>query len=101
MWYLSLAADRLRVDSFAAMSPPPAPFHLIRKHQSPLSALSFSPSNTLLYSADQGGYVAITDLRSRRVIAYWKAHGDGVLGVEEWEGRLIRCDLASSPYVEG
>ena len=72
-------------------SPPPTPFHILRTHQSPLSALSFNPTNTLLYSADQAGHISVTDLRSRRLVSYWKSHDDGVLGLEEWDGRLIRC----------
>ncbi len=79
------------------MTPPPTPFHLLRCHQSPLSSLTFNPSNTLLYSADQAGYISITDLRTRRVISYWKAHADGVLGVQEWDDRLIRS-VHFSPY---
>lgn len=73
-----------------AMTPPPTPFHLLRIHASPLTSLSFSPTNTILYSADQTGHISILDLRTRRLVCYWQAHGDGVLGVEEWEGRLIR-----------
>ncbi|WVR06632.1 hypothetical protein IAU60_003664 [Kwoniella sp. DSM 27419] len=71
------------------MVSPPTPFHLLRVHHAPLSALSFNASNTLLYSGDQDGYVAILDLRVRRVICYWKAHDGGVLGLEEWEGGLL------------
>jgi hypothetical protein len=55
-----------------------------------LSCLAYNPSNTLLYSADQEGWIAITDLAVRRGVAFWRAHEGGVLGVEEWEGRLIR-----------
>jgi WD40 repeat protein len=78
------------------MSPPPTPFHLLRTHHSPLSSLAFNPSNTCLYAGDQDGFVSVTDLRARRVIAYWKAHENGVLGVGEWDRRLIRCALDSS-----
>ena len=80
------------------MTPPPTPFHLLRVHQAPLSALSFNDDNTLLYAADQSGWVSITDLRTRWVVAHWKAHSDGVLGLEEWEGRLIRCASRPSWY---
>ncbi|CAD6563594.1 MAG: ASTRA complex subunit [Tremellales sp. Tagirdzhanova-0007] len=72
------------------MSPPPAPFHLLRNHQSSLSALSFDSTNNFLYSGDQSGHIAMTDLRKRRVICHWKAHKEGLLGVQEWDGRLIR-----------
>lgn len=30
------------------------------------------------------------DLRVRRVVAFWKGHEGGVLGLGEWEGGLIR-----------
>ena len=68
----------------------PTPFHLLRTHHAPLSSVSFNPGNTLLYAGDQDGYISITDLRSRRTVAYWKAHRGGVLTVQEWDGRLIR-----------
>ncbi|OCF37004.1 hypothetical protein I316_00908 [Kwoniella heveanensis BCC8398] len=72
------------------MAPPsPSPFHHLRTHHHPLSALHFNSSNTLLYSGDQDGWISILDLRVRRVICYWKAHEGGVLGLEEWEGGLI------------
>jgi hypothetical protein len=68
----------------------PAPFHILRNHLSPLSALSINPSNTLLYTGDQDGNVGITDLSSRRVVRLWKAHKESILSVEEWNGHLIR-----------
>jgi WD40 repeat protein len=69
---------------------PPAPFHLLRNHHAPLNSVRFNEGNTLLYSGDQDGFVAITDLRVRRVVCFWKAHEGGVLGLEEWDGQLIR-----------
>jgi WD40 repeat protein len=72
------------------MPPPPTPFHILRTHHAPLSCLSFNASNTLLLAGDQDGYLSVTDLRLRRVVAYWKGHEGGVLGVGEWAGRLIR-----------
>lgn len=68
----------------------PAPFHILRNHSSPLSALSINPSNTLLYTGDQDGNVGITDLSSRRVVRLWKAHNESILSVEEWNGHLLR-----------
>jgi WD40 repeat protein len=68
----------------------PAPFHILRNHSSPLSALSINPSNTLLYSGDQDGNVGITDLSSRRVVRLWKAQTESILSVEEWNGHLLR-----------
>jgi hypothetical protein len=29
-------------------------------------------------------------LKLKRVISSWKAHGEGVLGVGEWNGGLVR-----------
>lgn len=68
----------------------PAPFHLLRTHSAPLSALHINPSNSLLYTGDQDGYVGITDLSTRRVVRFWQAHQGGVLSLEEWDGHLIR-----------
>jgi hypothetical protein len=55
-----------------------------------LHHLAFSHSNDLLYSGDENGNIAITDLKLKRVISSWKAHGEGVLGVGEWNGGLVR-----------
>ncbi|WVW85056.1 hypothetical protein I302_107092 [Kwoniella bestiolae CBS 10118] len=71
------------------MPSPPPPFHLLRTHHSPISSVHFNPSNTLLYSGDQDGYISVLDLKVRRVVAYWKAHEGGILGLEEWQGGLI------------
>ncbi|KAH8089136.1 WD40-repeat-containing domain protein [Filobasidium floriforme] len=71
------------------MPAPPSPFHVLRHHQSPLHHLAFSHSNDLLYSGDEDGNIAITDLKLKRVISSWKAHGEGVLGVGEWDGGLV------------
>ncbi|WVQ96250.1 hypothetical protein IAU59_003354 [Kwoniella sp. CBS 9459] len=71
------------------LPPPPSPFHYLRTHHHPLSAVHFNASNTLLYSGDQEGWVSILDLRVRRMICFWRAHEGGVLGLEEWEGGLI------------
>jgi WD40 repeat protein len=68
----------------------PTPFHVLRHHQSPLTHLSFSHRNDLLYSVDEEGNIAITDLAQRRVVASWKGHEGGVLGVGEWDGGLVR-----------
>ncbi|KAK4689687.1 ASTRA-associated protein 1, partial [Tremellales sp. Uapishka_1] len=71
------------------MTRPPTPFHLLRVHHAPLSVLHFNPTNTLLYSGDQDGFVAITDLKLRRVVVYWQAHEGGLLGLEDWQNGLI------------
>ncbi|ODN74132.1 hypothetical protein L202_07586 [Cryptococcus amylolentus CBS 6039] len=69
----------------------PSPFHTLRTHSSPLATLHFStsPSNGLLYSGDQEGWISVLDLRVRRVVAFWKAHEGGVLGLGEWEGGVV------------
>lgn len=68
----------------------PAPFHLLRNHSAPVSAVHINPPNALLYTGDQNGFVGITDLSSRRVIRFWQAHTGGILSLEEWDGHLIR-----------
>ncbi|KAL7409943.1 WD40-repeat-containing domain protein [Mrakia frigida] len=68
------------------MAPTPTPHFILRHHLAQINALTFSPSNHLLYSGDADGIVAVTDTKSRRALAVWKAHEDGVLGVEEWPG---------------
>ena len=72
------------------MAPAPHPLHILRTHSAALSALSCNESNTTLYAGDQDGFISITDLRTRRVITQWKAHQGGILGVEEWQGKLVR-----------
>jgi WD40 repeat protein len=72
------------------MPSPPLPFHILRAHSAPLSALSFAPGNTHLLAGDQDGVVSVSDLRTRRVAASWKAHAGGVLGVGEWAGGVVR-----------
>ncbi|OWZ28102.1 WD-repeat protein [Cryptococcus neoformans c45] len=71
--------------------PAPAPFHTLRIHSSPLATLHFStsPPNSILYAGDQDGWISVLDLRVRRVVAFWKGHEGGVLGIGEWEGGLI------------
>jgi WD40 repeat protein len=73
------------------MPPPPTPFHILRAHQAPLSAIRFTAGNTHLVAGDQDGTVSITDLRARRVIASWKAHDGGILGLGEWDGGIVTC----------
>jgi WD40 repeat protein len=69
------------------MPSPPIPHFVLRHHSTQINALSFSPrSNEVVYSGDADGFVAISSTKTRRALAFWKAHEDGVLGVEEWEG---------------
>jgi hypothetical protein len=68
---------------------PPSPSHLLRSHSTQLSALAISDDNERLYSGDVSGLVVITSTRSLRAIASWKAHTNGLLGVEEWINGII------------
>jgi WD40 repeat protein len=71
----------------------PTPFHVVRNHAKPVHHIVFSTDGRYLYSGDEDGNVAITDLDVRRVVAFWKAHENGVLAVGEWEGGLVRSVL--------
>ncbi|KAF5345317.1 hypothetical protein D9758_008486 [Tetrapyrgos nigripes] len=68
---------------------PPSPKHLLRSHPNPITALHFSDDNERIYSSDSSGLVIVTSTRSLRAITSWKAHSDGILGVEEWENSVI------------
>lgn len=85
----SLCASFISISMFP---PAPVPFHTLRTHSSPLASLHFSTStpNSLLYAGDQDGWISVLDLKVRRVIAFWKGHEGGVLGLGEWQGGLIR-----------
>lgn len=69
--------------------PPPTPSHILRTHSVSLTTLSFSDDNERLYSGDASGLVVVTSTASLRAISSWKAHTDGVLGVEEWHNRIV------------
>jgi hypothetical protein len=66
----------------------PPPLHTIRSHNSGISALFVSCDNERIYSGDLSGQVVITSTRTIRPLASWKAHTDGLLGVEEWGEQL-------------
>jgi WD40 repeat protein len=70
--------------------PPPPPKNVFRYHSHPVHSSSFATDNNLLYAGDEEGWVSITDLKSMRVLAHWKAHEKGVLGVSEWMGGVVR-----------
>lgn len=72
------------------MPSPPIPFHILRAHHAPISALHFTRGNTHLFAGDQDGVVSVTDLGARRVVASWEAHDKGVLSVGEWDGGVVR-----------
>ncbi|KAI9439799.1 WD-40 repeat-containing protein [Lactarius indigo] len=67
----------------------PLPLHTIRSHNSAVSTLFVSGDNERIYSGDVSGLVVITSTRSIRPLASWKAHTDGLLGVEEWGERQV------------
>lgn len=67
-----------------AAPPPPTPKHLIRSHTSQVNVVCFSGDNERIYSGDFDGTVVATSTRSLRAIASWKAHADGLLGIQEW-----------------
>ena len=69
--------------------PLPAPSHILRSHSTPLTCVSFSNDNERLYSGDASGLVVITSARSLRAIASWQPHTGGLLGIEEWEDRIM------------
>ncbi len=73
----------------SAPPPPSAPKHLIRSHAAAVSVVHISDDNERIYSGDANGNVVITSTRSLRAVASWKAHTDGLLGVQEWEERVI------------
>ncbi|KAI1797265.1 WD-40 repeat-containing protein [Ganoderma leucocontextum] len=69
--------------------PPPTPKHLIRSHNSQVNVVCFSGDNERIYSGDADGTVVVTSTRSLRASATWKAHTDGLLGLQEWEEQII------------
>ena len=73
----------------SAVPPPSAPTHLIRTHLAAVNALHVSTDNERLYSGDAEGNVIITSTRSMRPLANWKAHTNGILGLEEWGDKII------------
>ncbi|KAH9052959.1 WD-40 repeat-containing protein [Lactarius deliciosus] len=75
--------------SLAPIAPPP--LHTIPH-------LFVSGDNERIYSGDVSGLVVITSTRSIRPLASWKAHTDGLLGVEEWgEQQVITCTCGDGP----
>ena len=76
-------------NQMSAPASAPSPLHIIRSHSSAVSALFISGDNERIYSGDVSGLVVITSTRSLRSVASWKAHTDGLLGVEEWGKQVI------------
>ena len=71
------------------MPPAPPPLHTLRTHSASIASVAFAADNAFIYAGDQDGYISVTDAKTRRAIAFWRAHTAGVLGVREWDGRLI------------
>src|SRR5579863_8687025 len=80
----------------SALASAPPPLHIIRSHTSTISALFISGDNERIYSGDISGLVVITSTRSLRSVASWKAHTDGLLGIEEW-GKQVITSVCGSP----
>ena len=76
----------------------PPPLHIIRSHTSAISALFISGDNERIYSGDISGLAVITSTRSFRPLASWKAHTDGLLGIEEWGKQVITSVCDSSLF---
>ena len=94
-WTLWRAPQRSFTMTSPQLASAPPPLHIIRSHTSAISALFISGDNERIYSGDISGLAVITSTRSFRPLASWKAHTDGLLGLEEWGERVITsvCDL--------
>jgi hypothetical protein len=94
-WTLWRAPRRSFTMTSPQLASAPPPLHIIRSHTSAISALFISSDNERIYSGDISGLAVITSTRSFRPLASWKAHTDGLLGLEEWGKQVITsvCDL--------
>ena len=80
--------------------PPPTPKHIVRSHGAPVNVVCFSDDNERILSGDAAGVVVVTSTRSLRALAHWKAHTDGLLGLQEFEEQIItsvRVSLTPMP----
>ncbi|KAF9039678.1 WD40 repeat-like protein [Hymenopellis radicata] len=68
---------------------PPPPIHILRTHTAPVTALFISGDNERIYSGDFAGWVICTLTRTLRPVVSWKAHEDGLLGVQECGEHVI------------
>ncbi|KAK0446436.1 WD-40 repeat-containing protein [Desarmillaria tabescens] len=69
--------------------PPPPPRHILRSHSTGVTTLFISLDNERIYSGDGSGFVVSTSTRTLRPISSWKAHSDGLLGIQEWGANII------------
>lgn len=83
-----------------SLPPPPSPSHILRIHAASVTHVSFSADNSRLYSGDVLGNVNVTTTRSLRPIASWKAHSDGILGIQEWTNTIITFVLFKMNLLE-
>ena len=77
----------------------PSPLHIIRSHNAAINALFVSGDNERIYSGDVSGLVVITSTRSIRPLASWKAHTDGLLGIEEWGEQQVITSVCGSSRI--
>lgn len=71
------------------MAAPPAPTYIFRLHNAQVNALKFINNGQWIASGDGDGVVALWDLKTRRSIASWKAHQDGILELHHIDNILI------------
>lgn len=69
--------------------PPPEPSHILRFHTNPITSLAISEDNIRIYAGDAAGFVSISSPVTLRRSANWKAHDEGILGVQEWKDKVI------------
>jgi ASTRA-associated protein 1 len=69
--------------------PAPEPAHILRFHTDPITCITISQDNERIYAGDAAGNVTISSPLSLRRLADWKAHKESVLGVQEWNDKVI------------
>ncbi|KAG9304452.1 hypothetical protein G9A89_020015 [Geosiphon pyriformis] len=68
---------------------PPTPEYIFRGHTDQINTLEFYHNNSRLLSGDEGGNFIIWDMKTRRSLAIFKAHSEGILKVTGWMDKLI------------
>ncbi|QRV75179.1 WD40 repeat protein [Ceratobasidium sp. AG-Ba] len=68
---------------------PPPPFRTLRTHTAQINTLQFASDNEYIIAGDASGRVTVTSTRTWRPVADWTPHTDSVLGVQEWEDKII------------
>ena len=95
---MALVSTWLRTTTTMSTPPSPTPKHLLRSHGAPVSVVWISDDNERIYSGDAAGTVVATSTRTLRALATWKAHTDGLLGVQEWEEHVITYVCATPSF---